>query len=146
MSAAENTPIMVNSSASSSAKYAGTERRELSASCHEARITTGTRTAISATITRAMPSTSNVNRAPQNGIQAYDSRNWKRLPPEWKLKYITAVSTSTASDQPRASCLARLARLRGTTATVAAPTSGASVSTLRYGKSDIIRPYLRRDR
>ena len=52
-----------------------------SVSCQEARITSGTSTAISGSMTRAMPSAAKVKRASQVGIQRYDSRNWNRAPP-----------------------------------------------------------------
>ena len=57
-------------------------------------------------MTSAMPSAANVNRASQLGIHAYDSRNWKRSPPAWNAIHITMLSTSTASDQTNATCLA----------------------------------------
>ena len=82
-------------------------------------------------MTSAMPSTSNVKRAFQAGIQRYDSRSWKRAPPALNCAHSTPVSTSTASDQPSATCLARTGRSRGMSATTAAPTSGATVSTDR---------------
>ena len=74
MSCAAKTPSIVLSSASSSAKYERTERLPTvpetgSASCHEARITTGTSSAISASITSEMPSAANVRLAPHCGIQ-----------------------------------------------------------------------------
>jgi len=59
---------MVNSNASSSAKYVGTDRLVSSTSFQDARMTTGTRTAISISMTSAMPSAANVNRASQLGI------------------------------------------------------------------------------
>src|SRR5215475_10275398 len=113
MSAAANTPIIAHSNASSSAKYVGTDRLELSTSCHEARITSGTSKAINASMTSAMPSASKVNRAPQNGIHWYDSRNWKREPWLLKVAYMTAARTSAASDQISVTTLASCGRLRG---------------------------------
>src|SRR6185312_12438721 len=120
------------------------DRLEDSASCQEARITSGTSTAISMSITSAMPSAANVKLTPQFGIQVYDSRNWNRSPPALKLTHITTESTSTSSDQTNATCLASSGRWRGRKATTRAPTSGATVSTERNGKLDIMRPYLRR--
>jgi hypothetical protein len=70
MSWAAKTPIRVHSRASSSAKYAGTDRRDSSASCQEARMTIGTRSAIRASITSAMPSVANVKLTPHCGIQS----------------------------------------------------------------------------
>ena len=142
MSAAAKTPTIVDSSASSSAKYVGTDRLirsgPRSASCHEARMTSGTRTAISASITSAMPSTSNVNRASQVGIQRYDSRNWNRGPPGLNATHMTTVSANTASDQPSATRLTSSGRPLGSRATTAAPAAGATVRTDRYGK-ELIR-------
>src|SRR4051812_39208596 len=95
-------------------------------------------------MTSAMPSAAKVKLTPQFGIHGYDSRNWNRSPPAWKVIHMTTDSTSTSSDQAKATCLASSGRVRGRKATTRAPTSGATVSTERNGKLDIMRPYLRR--
>jgi hypothetical protein len=49
-------------------------------SAHEKPITIGTSTAISASITRAMPSMPNANRVPKAGIQSIPNSSWNRAP------------------------------------------------------------------
>ena len=98
-------------------------------------MTTGTRIAISISITRAMPSAAKVNRASQLGIQAYDSRNWNRSPPTLKATHMKMLRASTTTDQTSATFLARSPRDRGMNPTTSAPTSGRSVRTDRNGKS-----------
>src|SRR4051812_42136929 len=104
-------------------------------------MTTGASTAISMIMTSAMPSASNVNRASQDGIQGYDSRNWNRSPSTLNAIHMTTLSTSTTSDQTSATVLASSPLDRGITPTTNAPTRGSSVRMERNGKSaNIIRP------
>src|SRR5690606_11679844 len=92
-------------------------------------------TPISASITSAIPSAAKVKLIPQCGIHGYDSRNCSRSPPTSKAAQVKPANASTPSDQPKATRLANSGRLRGSSATTTAPTSGATTSTDRYGNS-----------
>ena len=114
------------------------ERLDASASCQDARITSGTSTAMSISMTSAMPSAAKVKLMPHAGIHAYDSRNWSRSPGTWKATHMKIDSTSTSSDQTNATRLASSGLDRGSNHTTTAPTSGATVSTDRNGKSAMV--------
>ncbi len=68
------------SSASMSAKNVPTLRLPPTASCHEARTTIGIRTAISTSMTSAMPSTPKSKPMPNRGIHSDVETYWNRSP------------------------------------------------------------------
>jgi hypothetical protein len=70
-------------------------------------------------------------------IQVYPSVNCNRSPLALNPSHISRVSTAIAIDQASASRLASTGARRGIAATLIAPTSGAAISTVRNGKSDI---------
>ena len=98
-------------------------------------ITTGTSTAISSSITSAMPSTPKVKRTPNVGIQAYD---WRELEAgrRRRRRRPCASTASTQHDQAtrqRQPAWPAGSRALGSAATTAAPTAAARSAPSRTG-------------
>src|SRR6266702_7429642 len=133
--------MIIVSSTSRSAKYVLTGVFASSASCQDARITTGTRTTAIAMSTREMPSTPTAYDTPNCLIHSWCSTSWNWGPSDLKRVAAATVSTSVSTETPSATCLASSSRPRGSDPTTTPPSRGTTPMVVSHGKAVTSDPH-----